>query len=121
MQKLDFRAYDKQNEILIEHAQNGYTIFYPMTKTSTTIPFETMLNDDNYIVDQYVGVDDRYDQPIFENDVVENTNTHKKFIVKYVDCSFLLEDFDTRAELPTEYLSSFANALIVVGNIYGKS
>ena len=121
MQKLDFRAYDKQNEILIEHAQNGYTIFYPMTKVSTTIPFETMLNDDNYIVDQYVGVDDRYDQPIFENDVVENANTHKKFIVKYVDCSFLLEDFDTRVELPTEYLSSFANALIVVGNIYGKN
>ena len=29
MKKLDFRAYDKQSEIIIDHAQNGYTIFYP--------------------------------------------------------------------------------------------
>lgn len=121
MQKLDFRVYDTQNKILIENAQNGYDIFFPQTNVSTNISFEMMINDRNYIIDQFIGIKDAKGTPIFVNDIVENINNHKKFVVKYHNCAFVLQSVDDNGELPSEYLSSFKNLLEVVGNIYENS
>lgn len=118
MQKFDFRAFDKQNRILIDHAQNGYDIFFPQTNVSTNISFEMMLNDGNYVIDQFLGISDAKGIPIFANDIVENINNHKKFVVKYRNCSFVLQEIEENTELPSEYLSSFRNLLKVIGNIH---
>ena len=134
MKKIKFRAWDKEIDNMFYNAQDTYD--YGIFVGNEECPeesFKSVIQNDNYVLMQYIGLNDRQGQQIYEGDVVEivdgptlhpdNCYIGTKFKVFYnqESCSFMMQDiydedntqyFDLDLDgIPPKYLE-------VIGNIY---
>ena len=85
--RFKFRAWNKEERIMYYNAELAYDSMNgtpPLMHDS----FGTLLDDDNYIVEQCTGLTDRHNKLIYENDVVNvyipYEDNHRKCVVQYV-------------------------------------
>ena len=86
MREILFRAYSQVDKQMYYNVQNAYD-YICNSYTKTAIPedcFGDVLRNEDYIVEQYTGKDDKNGKKIFEGDIVAFRYGHNKDICEVV-------------------------------------
>jgi uncharacterized phage protein (TIGR01671 family) len=117
MRKIAFRAWDKQEEKMLDM----FRLFNPIQSEELSILDYILWEDEretsiyhgcnNYILMQYTGLKDKNGKEIYEGDIVKTRKGGHKIIVEFIRGKF--EPFDDSGEY-----GHFAEECEVIGNIY---
>lgn len=112
MRTIRFRAWDKEDEVMIDWfwlSSEGDLYETPVTVYDT--PHLEIERNDDLVVMQYTGLKDKNGVEIYEGDVVEAPSSKTKYLVDYVEGSFV-------GRIKYREYTTLYKALKVVGNIY---
>lgn len=118
-----FRAWNIKNKIYHYNAETTYDGFggNPVISKQT---FYGLLNDDNYIVEQCVGLKDKNDKLIYDNDLIMIGNKLYRVAIDDFGCRTVILDNNPFKEViewsdivKTYYFYNRVDEIEVVGNI----
>lgn len=118
-----FRAWNIKNKIYHYNAETTYDGFggNPVISKQT---FYGLLNDDNYIVEQCVGLKDKNDKLIYDNDLIMIGNKLYRVAIDDFGCRTVILDNNPFKEViewsdivKTYYFHNRVDEIEVVGNI----
>ena len=127
--EIKFRAWNKLNNKLI---CEGFHVFGEITifglieayfddyyKENNIIPEYSLSFLNDFIIEQYIGVQDKNKIDIYEGDIVIVNDTLTKGIIKFINGSFVIDVFESDAVIPIRIIYDEYNQLIeVVSNIH---
>jgi uncharacterized phage protein (TIGR01671 family) len=126
MRKIKFRAWDTENKVMIYDIQNAYDGHGSATieeHCGCCCSFNSFLDVENYIVEQFTGLHDKNRKEIYEGDIVRafiighplGSYTSNEVVVFECGCFFLKLDVGRS----TATLGGFNSTEIeIIGNIH---
>lgn len=123
--EIKFRAWDNGNGYMVTSKQGVFTAlqhYMNITRQDNGYYNNGELLKpikDKYILMQYTGLKDKNGVEIYEGDILENSITDSKCVVRFYDTRFMLAYLDRLEDVPVYgFMNRMSSLFAVIGNIY---